>query len=87
MSSKTPVQKKARALQARTGWSYSESLRCIKTMTPEAIEVLVEVRAVEGHPSEGGLCSNEGASFLNWSIAGSNPAEGTKDRFSHALVV
>jgi hypothetical protein len=58
MSSKTPVQKSARALQARTGWSYSECLRCVKTMTPEAIEVLIGVRAVEGHPSEGGLRSN-----------------------------
>ena len=57
MSSKTAVQKRARALQARTGWSYSECLRCVKTMTPEAIEVLVDLRAVEGHPSEGGLRS------------------------------
>lgn len=58
MSSKTAVQKKARALQVRTGWSYSECLRCVKMMTPEAIEALIEVRAVEGHPSEGGLRSN-----------------------------
>lgn len=58
MSSKTAAQKNARALQARTDWSYSECLRCVKAMTPEAIEVLVKMREVEGHPSEGGLRSN-----------------------------
>jgi hypothetical protein len=38
-------KRRARALQDRTGWSYSECLRCVRTMTPEAIEVLIAVRA------------------------------------------
>ena len=57
MSSKTLVQKNARALQARTGWSYSECLRCVKTMTLEAIETLIVMRESETHPSEGGIRS------------------------------
>jgi hypothetical protein len=34
-----------RLLQKRTGWSYSECLRCVREMTPEAIEVLIKLRA------------------------------------------
>jgi hypothetical protein len=44
MSKKTPEQKKTRALQERTGWSYSECLRCVRDLTPEAIESLIKVR-------------------------------------------
>jgi hypothetical protein len=45
MSSKTPEQKKARALQDRTDWSYSECLRLVREKTPEEIEALIKVRA------------------------------------------
>lgn len=44
MSKKTPEQKRARALQERTGWSYSECFRCGRELTPEAIESLIKVR-------------------------------------------
>lgn len=43
--SKTPEQRRARALQGRTGWSYSECLRCVRTMTDEQIEKLITERA------------------------------------------
>ena len=42
MSDKT--KKRARALQTRTGWSYSECLRCVRTMTDDAVEALIRVR-------------------------------------------
>lgn len=44
MTQKTPDKRQARALQKRTGWSYSEALRCVRTLTPEAIEALISVR-------------------------------------------
>lgn len=44
MSHKTWEQKQARALQKRTGWKYQECLRCVRTMTLEAIEALILVR-------------------------------------------
>ena len=44
MSKKNTTQKKARALQARTKWSYMECLRCVNTMTDGAIEMLVTMR-------------------------------------------
>ena len=47
MSKKSPEKKKARALQQRTSWSYSECLRCVRTMTDDQIEQLVEQRARE----------------------------------------
>jgi hypothetical protein len=40
----TYEKKHARALQKRTGWSYCEALRCVRTMTPEAIEALIVIR-------------------------------------------
>lgn len=44
MTTKTGPKKKARALQKRTGWSYMECLRCVDSMTDEAIEVLIKMR-------------------------------------------
>jgi hypothetical protein len=44
VSHKTREQKEARALQKRTDWKYQECLRCVRTMTPEAIEALIKVR-------------------------------------------
>lgn len=41
---KTHEQKQARALQVKTGWSYCEALRCVRTMTAEAIEALIVIR-------------------------------------------
>jgi hypothetical protein len=38
------VKKAARALQVRTGWKYRECFRCVTTMTPEAIEALIQIR-------------------------------------------
>jgi len=40
----------ARLLQKRTGWSYMECLRCVRTMTPEAIEMLIKMRATPPAP-------------------------------------
>lgn len=34
----------ARALQDRTGWSYSECLRCVRELTATEIEALVVER-------------------------------------------
>lgn len=45
MSNKNPDRKRARALQDRTGWSYCECLRCVRTMTPEGIDALIKLRA------------------------------------------
>ena len=42
MSNKEKVR--ARELQERTGWSYSECLRCIRTLSPEQIEALIAER-------------------------------------------
>lgn len=47
MSRKNSPKGKARALQKRTGWKYQECLRCVRTMTPEAIEALICIRAGE----------------------------------------
>jgi hypothetical protein len=44
MTMKSGDKKRARALQKRTGWSYSESLRCVTTMSDEAIEALIRMR-------------------------------------------
>ena len=41
------TKKRARELQARTGWSYMECRRCVTTMTPEGIEALIKLRATE----------------------------------------
>lgn len=38
---KSREQREARGLQERTGWSYSECLRCVRTMTAEDIDHLV----------------------------------------------
>jgi len=39
-----PGKKEARELQKRTGWSYSECLRCIRDLTSEQIEALIKAR-------------------------------------------
>lgn len=44
MTQKTPEKVKARALQDRTGWSYSECLRCVRTMSEMEIEALIAKR-------------------------------------------
>jgi hypothetical protein len=38
-------QREARALQQRTGWSYSECLRLVRTETPDSIERIITERA------------------------------------------
>lgn len=45
MPSSPKLKKKARALQKRTGWFYTECLRCIRDLTPEAVEALIVERA------------------------------------------
>lgn len=45
MTAKSPGKKRARQLQERTGWSYSECLRCARTLTDEQIEALIQVRS------------------------------------------
>ena len=47
MSQKTSEQKRARALQDETGWSYCECLRCVREMTQEQIDQLRCVREME----------------------------------------
>lgn len=44
MADNTREKKEARALQSRTGWSYSECLRCVRTMTAAEIDALVAQR-------------------------------------------
>lgn len=44
MTAKRPDKKKARQLQERTGWSYSECLRCAHTLTDEQVELLIQLR-------------------------------------------
>lgn len=53
MTSKSRDQKRARALQERTGWSYTECLRIFRDqgLTDEAVEALIAIRA--GTPSNG----------------------------------
>lgn len=41
MSRKTPERKKARDLQKRTGWSYSECLRCTRYLTESQVGALI----------------------------------------------
>lgn len=41
MTQKTPDKKRARELQSKTGWSYSECLRCVRTMSDEQIARLI----------------------------------------------
>ena len=38
---KDRTKKRARALQRRTGWRYTECLRCVRELTPEQIEALI----------------------------------------------
>lgn len=45
MSSKTREQKRARALQAETGWSYTECLRLVLAKSEDEIDVVMEQRA------------------------------------------
>lgn len=54
MTLKNGEKGQARALQRRTGWTYSESLRCVRTMTPEAIETLIQIRAASKPADEEG---------------------------------
>lgn len=44
---KTKEQRAARALQERTGWSYSECLRLVREKSPEDLEQLVVARGVK----------------------------------------
>lgn len=43
--SKTKEQKRARSLQKDTGWSYSECLRVVRSMTEDEINELVDERS------------------------------------------
>ena len=45
MPSNSNLKRRVRALQTRTGWSYSECLRCTRDLTPEAVEALIVERA------------------------------------------
>ena len=45
MTKMTPDKERARALQKRTGWSYSECLRVVRTLDEAAIEKLITERA------------------------------------------
>lgn len=47
MTIKTPDKKRARALQNRTAWSYSECLRCVQTMDEGEIERLILQRELK----------------------------------------
>ena len=38
MSTKSPEQKRARRLQSKTDWSYSECLRCVRTGTKYLVD-------------------------------------------------
>ena len=41
-------KKRARALQERTGWSYSECLRVLEQrLSPEALDALIAIRGGE----------------------------------------
>jgi hypothetical protein len=45
MSTKTKEQKRARAIQKQTGWSYSECLRLANEhITEEGLEILITLR-------------------------------------------
>lgn len=46
--SKSQEKRAPRDLQLRTGWTYSECLRCVRTMSAETIEVLIRARAENG---------------------------------------
>jgi hypothetical protein len=45
--SKTREKTRARNLQEQTGWSYMECLRCVRTMTEDQIDELIDERARE----------------------------------------
>jgi hypothetical protein len=45
MTQKNAEKTKARALQERTGWTYQECLLRVRTLTPEALDILIKVRA------------------------------------------
>lgn len=40
------VKRAARDLQTRTGWTYSECLRCVRTLSANDIEALVVTRSL-----------------------------------------
>lgn len=44
MTAFKPGKREARALQARTGWRYTECLRLVLSLTAEQIEALVKSR-------------------------------------------
>ncbi len=48
MTFRPPDKKAARALQKRTGWSYTECLRCIRELSPQEIEALIVLRGTKG---------------------------------------
>ncbi len=59
MTMNKPDKKEARALQVRTGWSYSECLRCIRELTAEQIEALIKSRGTRCEarcPANGQRC-------------------------------
>jgi len=41
----SPGKKRARRLQKQTGWSYSECLRCVRSMSENEIDELIDERA------------------------------------------
>ena len=50
MTRKSKPKGRARELQKRTGWSYSECLRCVNTMSHEAVEALIALRKQQRPP-------------------------------------
>lgn len=54
MSSKSRDQKRVRALQTKTGWSYSECLRLVRdqSLSDAAVDALIAIRATPS-PSKG----------------------------------
>lgn len=52
MSTKNKYQKRARALQEETGWSYMECLRQCQTKTEDEIDVLIEQRKAAKEPRQ-----------------------------------
>ena len=50
LTSKNKTKTDARTLQNRTGWSYNECLRCVRELTPDAIDALILLR-VKNEPS------------------------------------
>lgn len=62
MTAKRGDQKKARAVQALTGWSYMESLRASK-LEPSAIAALIKMRGGTFNQELGPL-SDRGSAFV-----------------------